>query len=141
VEPAPEHDPVAEEPAPEEDPVAEEPAPEEDPVAEEPAPEEDPVAEAPAPEEDPVSEPVDGLVTLRWLRPVERENGDYLEMDDVGGYELRYKRTTDTSYQVEIINDAWADSYELDLEGDYQFEIATFDTDGLYSQFVALTPY
>jgi hypothetical protein len=91
--------------------------------------------------EDTPPEVVEGLVQLRWQRPVDREDGEYLELDEIGGYELRYKAKGDTEEQSVII-DAAADSYQLSgLKGEYWFEIAVYDKNGLYSQFVSLTPY
>lgn len=80
-------------------------------------------------------------VTLEWSIPDMRENGEYLELDDIGGYELRYKKATDTAYTTIIIEDGGVDSYTLNkLSGDYEFSIATYDTDGLFSEFVTLEP-
>ena len=85
---------------------------------------------------------VAGQVYLRWSVPNKRENGDYLDITDVGGYELRYRRTTQPDYTYVSINDAWTNSYNLNLaEGLYEFQIAAFDKNGLYSQFVNLTPH
>lgn len=79
---------------------------------------------------------------MRWSVPNKRENGDYLDITDVGGYELRYRRTTQPDYTYVSINDAWTNSYNLNLaEGLYEFQIAAFDKNGLYSQFVNLTPH
>jgi hypothetical protein len=60
---------------------------------------------------------VDGSVSLYWDVPNQRENGEYLDITEIGGYEVRYK-----------------------LKGDYEFQIATFDTNGLYSGFVGIDP-
>ncbi|MET0356769.1 MAG: hypothetical protein ABW044_08305 [Cellvibrio sp.] len=80
---------------------------------------------------------IDGAVQLLWSVPTEREDGEYLDITEIGGYEIRYKLKSDVSYQSLVINDAFADSYYFDyLKGDYQFEIATFDNTGLYSKFV-----
>lgn len=85
---------------------------------------------------------VDGQVAVYWSPPTERENGEYLELDDIGGYELRYKRKNDTEFTSIFIDDGGTDAYYFDnLEGEYEFELATFDTAGLYSQFVKVTPH
>ena len=60
-------------------------------------------------------------------------------MTEIGGYELRYKRKTDTRYTSVIINDSYLDAYYFDnLQGEYEFQIAAFDTYGLYSAFVTV---
>jgi len=132
---------VSPEPAPEPEPEPEptpEPEPEPEP-APEPEPEPEPTPE-PEPEPEPTSE-INGDVTLQWQRPVQRENGEYLEGDDIGGYELRYRELTDKDFQVVIIEDGWREDYELtDLQGEFEFQIAAFDVNGLYSNFVALEP-
>jgi hypothetical protein len=85
---------------------------------------------------------VDGQVAVYWSPPTERENGEYLELDEIGGYELRYKCKSDKEFTSIFIEDGGADAYYFDdLEGEYEFELATFDTAGLYSKFVKVTPY
>lgn len=82
-----------------------------------------------------------GAVAIYWNAPSQRENGEYLDLQDVGGYEIRYRLRNQANYQSVRINDAYTDSYYFDyLEGDYQFEIATFDSTGLYSRFVPVMP-
>ena len=83
------------------------------------------------------SEAVEGAVQLIWSVPTARENGEYLDITEIGGYEIRYKSKSQTEYESVLIKDAFIDSYYFDyLKGDYQFEIATFDKGGLYSKFV-----
>ncbi len=90
--------------------------------------------------EDVVSE-VSGAVRLVWDRPERRENGEFLEGDEIGGYELRYRRLGEEDVKTVIINDGWDEDYELgELVGSYQFSIAAFDNNGLYSEFVSLSP-
>lgn len=87
------------------------------------------------------STPSTGGVTLEWFIPDARENGEYLELSDIGGYELRYKKVTDTEYTTIFIEDGSVDSYTLNkLNGDYEFSIAAYDTDGLFSEFVTVEP-
>lgn len=78
---------------------------------------------------------------LEWTTPDQRENGNYLELSEIGGYEIRYQQGHDGERQSIIVEDGYATSYELDLEeGAYEFSIAVFDVNGLYSQFVPITP-
>lgn len=84
---------------------------------------------------------VDGSVQLLWSVPTQRENGDYLDISEIGGYELRYKLRSDSEYKTIRITDGFTDAYYFDyLKGDYMFEIATFDKEGLYSNFVSINP-
>ena len=80
------------------------------------------------------------VLVLEWYPPDERENGDHLEEYEIGGYEIRYRSSEQEDYEVVEIEDGLAERYELNnLSGPVEFEIATYDTDGLYSIFVPLT--
>jgi len=84
---------------------------------------------------------VAGPVSFNWIAPNLRENGSTLDITEVGGYELRYRKTTENSYTYITVNDAWTNYYNFAwLEGTYIFQIAAFDKNGLYSNFVDLTP-
>lgn len=84
---------------------------------------------------------VNGPVAIYWSTPDQRENGEYLEYDEIGGYELRYKLRSEEVYKT-IYLEADLEEYIFDyLEGDYEFEIATFDTDGLYSKYASINPH
>ncbi|MDR7089374.1 fibronectin type III domain-containing protein [Cellvibrio fibrivorans] len=77
------------------------------------------------------------VVEIHWVTPNQRVNGDYMDIGEIGGYELRYKREIDNYFTSVIINDKDAATYYLDdLRGEYEFKIAVFDVDGLYSEFV-----
>jgi hypothetical protein len=83
------------------------------------------------------AENLEGAVQLLWSVPTARENGEYLDISEIGGYEIRYKSQADADFSSIVIKDAYTDSYYFDyLKGDYQFEIATFDNTGLYSKFI-----
>lgn len=85
---------------------------------------------------------VAGPVNVDWTAPTLRENGNTLDITEIGGYELRYRKVTDTDFTYVMINDAWKNSYNFSwLEGDFVFQIAAFDTNGNYSNFVDLTPH
>lgn len=82
-----------------------------------------------------------GELTLMWSNPTSRENGEYLELDEIGGYEIRYKKVTDSVYTTVVINNNDTNSYSMSQpSGSYEYEIATFDTTGLYSNFVSIQP-
>lgn len=83
------------------------------------------------------SEQVAGPVGISWTAPNKRENGDYLDITDLGGYEIRYKKVLDAKYTYITINDAFQNRYDFNyLYGDYVFQIAAFDKNGVYSPFV-----
>lgn len=79
-----------------------------------------------------------GPVGISWTAPSMRENGTYLDITELGGYEIRYKKLTDTRYTYVSIADAWTMRYDFPYlaEGDYVFQIAAFDKNGVYSPFV-----
>jgi hypothetical protein len=82
---------------------------------------------------------VAGPVGLRWTAPSKRENGNYLDITELAGYELRYKKSTDAKFTYVTINDPWTNTYNFpSLNGDYVFQIAAFDKEGVYSPFVDL---
>jgi hypothetical protein len=82
-----------------------------------------------------------GPVHFKWTPPKQRENGDFLDLTEIGGYELRYKRKSENLYTSVIISDSYIDTYYFEnLQGEYEFEIAAFDTLGVYSIFVKLKP-
>jgi hypothetical protein len=84
---------------------------------------------------------VKGPVGLYWMAPDQRENGNFLDITELAGYELRYKLTTANEYTYITLNDAWANQYNFQwLEGTYSFQIAAFDKNGIYSNFVDVYP-
>jgi hypothetical protein len=96
-------------------------------------PQEEGAAEIPA---------ADSKVVLMWSPPTERENGEYLLDTELGGYEIRYRKSELEDYEVIVIENGLITEYEFtDLDGDFEFEIAVFDSSGLYSVFVAIKPF
>lgn len=74
---------------------------------------------------------------MSWIPPNLREDGTVLDITQLGGYELRYKLLSDADFTYISINDPWTNFYNFSwLEGTYIFQIAAFDKDGLYSNFV-----
>lgn len=76
---------------------------------------------------------------LTWTHPNQRENGQYLELDEIGGYEIRYRKSTDSRYTYILINSNKVTEYTHADANDTEFEIAVFDTNGVYSRFVKVT--
>ncbi len=86
-----------------------------------------------------VEEPtiLDNAVALSWLIPELRLDGSNLSLSEIGGYEIVYQRQGDPlSYSI-IVDDPNLSYYIIEnLEtGNYEFMIAAFDTDGLFSEF------
>lgn len=99
-------------------------------------------AETPPPSGvDPDTTDIKGPVSLSWTPPVQRENGDELDITELGGYEIRYRAETEQKYISVIIEDPWTTDYYIEwLEGRHEFQVAAFDNTGLYSEFVSLQP-
>lgn len=83
----------------------------------------------------------DGAVTLEWYRPQYRENGELIQDGEIGGYEVRYRQVGAQQAQSVVLDGEWELEYELELEeGQYEFSIAAYDVNGLYSEFVSISP-
>ncbi|HWV14320.1 MAG TPA: carbohydrate-binding protein [Cellvibrio sp.] len=80
---------------------------------------------------------VAGPVGMSWIAPNMRQNGSVLDITEIAGYEIRYKLASANTFTYISVNDAWTNTYNFPwLEGNYVFQIAAFDKDGLYSDFV-----
>ncbi|MEX0623701.1 fibronectin type III domain-containing protein [Saccharospirillum sp.] len=80
-----------------------------------------------------------GSLTLYWSAPVERLNGEPMDFNDVGGYEIRYRGTNSDNYTNVVINNAAVEQYSFDNLANINnlvFEVAVFDANGIYSEFV-----
>lgn len=79
---------------------------------------------------------------LEWTPPDQRENGEAMTADEIGGYEIRYT-VGDETFRT-VVPDGSATGYDvagLDpavVPGATTFEIAAYDTNGLYSEFVEI---
>lgn len=84
---------------------------------------------------------VSGSVVLEWQQPEVRENGDPIYDNELGGYEVRYREVNQEQFSSQII-EQWStqETQIYDLNGTYEFEIAAYDTNGLYSEFVNILP-
>lgn len=84
---------------------------------------------------------INGPVLLKWAVPSARENGEQLATDEIGGYELRYKVDNEADYTSVVVDGGYVNTYYFNhLEGKLTFEIAAYDTNGLYSRFVEIQP-
>lgn len=90
---------------------------------------------APSPQE-PASS---SAVSLTWDIPAVREDGSYLAVYEIDGYELRYSKDNSNTETVVRIADAQTTDWVLENAepGYYEFTIATIDSDGVYSQYSA----
>jgi hypothetical protein len=78
-------------------------------------------------------------VSLYWSKPLERMSGELMDESEIGGYHVRYFDIDNKSEQENIILDENMVTYYIDnlpKENTYQFEVAVFDTNGIYSNFV-----
>lgn len=77
-------------------------------------------------------------VSLYWFPPLERVNGEPLQDIDIAGYEIRYRAEGESTYQRVTINGANTTQFHIDdlPAAEYRFELATIDSNGLYSDFV-----
>lgn len=86
------------------------------------------------------AELVVGSATLKWLPPTERENQAVLPAAEIGGYEIRYKTILENNYHYKLVSSQLNQTTITGLTGYYSFEIATYDINGLYSNFTNITP-
>ena len=85
---------------------------------------------------------VDGPVAVYWCVPALRENGEQLSLNDIAGYELRYKSCNESEFKTIRIENGFTDAYYFDhLQGEFEFQIATIDINGLYSKFVPINQH
>ena len=65
-----------------------------------------------------------------------------MDIGELGGYEVRYRLATESEYTYVSIEDAWRNEYYIPWleEGNYVFEVAAFDKNGLYSIFIPIQP-
>lgn len=76
-------------------------------------------------------------LTIIWSHPNQRENGTFLELEEIGGYEIRYRKPTDSRYTYITLNGNRTNEYIFTGNtAGLEFEIAVFDSRGLYSRFV-----
>ncbi|WP_039913611.1 hypothetical protein [Cellvibrio mixtus] len=84
---------------------------------------------------------VQGPVVLYWAVPSRRENGAVLDINEISGYQVRYKLRNKVDFTYVNIPSGFTDTYYFDyLKGDYEFQIAAIDVNGTYSRFVPINP-
>lgn len=79
---------------------------------------------------------------LCWERPTERENGDKLTQEELGGYTIQGFNGDELAWEEDIPNNAALCYHLVDPERPSveRYKIAAYDTDYLYSEFVAIAP-
>lgn len=79
-------------------------------------------------------------VKIVWTHPKTRENGEFLSLDEISGYEIRYRKPDDKYFTYFSIsgNRTTEFSYTSDFTS-AEFEIAVVDSDGRYSRFVSVS--
>jgi hypothetical protein len=80
-------------------------------------------------------------VHVKWQHPTQRANGAYLELNEIAGYEIRKKNnaTGDVIFIV-VEGNAQTDFIMDDISPEDVIDIAVYDTNKLYSDFVRLYP-
>lgn len=75
--------------------------------------------------------------TLNWNIPQFRENGESLPLGDIAGYEIAYRKLPSDGFSSVTLPDNNTSSYVIsDIPaGNYEFMIAVFDTEGLFSDY------
>ncbi|WP_435105010.1 Calx-beta domain-containing protein [Arhodomonas sp. AD133] len=74
-------------------------------------------------------------LTVQWSAPTEREDGEPLDMSEIGGYRIYYGTSSDALDNSVEVADAYATSYTIDdLSSDtYYTAVTTYDTEGVES--------
>lgn len=97
--------------------------------------------ETPAPAPDPLPTETTPIISLSWTIPAAREDGSYLPVYEIAGYEVRYSKDQGTDVTVIRINDPQKTDWVIEnaTPGQYEFSIATIDSEGVYSEFSTQT--
>jgi len=76
---------------------------------------------------------------IEWAHPIARANGDYLNLDEIGGYDIRYKSSSSSTYTHVDIKGNSTTSYKFTGSlSDLTLEIAVYDTSDVYSEYVTI---
>ena len=77
-------------------------------------------------------------MTINWVAPVARSNGDPLPLSEIGGYRIYYGTTTGNYPNQLDIQDATAEQAILTVpSGAYFYVMTTYDVDGRESVYSA----
>lgn len=88
-----------------------------------------------------MSSALPGSTHLRWSHPTVRANGEYLDLHEIAGYELRKKnKITSRTIYVVIEGNTQTEYTITDLTQDDIVDIAVYDTEGRYSDFIPIFP-
>lgn len=82
-------------------------------------------------------------ITMKWKAPTQRENETNLDIEDIGGYEIRGFNAKNERKYTHTITNGRAVQHSVPatlVGGSTRFEIAAYDTDGSYSIFVPIKP-
>jgi len=79
------------------------------------------------------------VATLIWTIPDSRENGAKLDVSEIGGYEVLYRIVGTDTWLSEVIPDGAATTTEINglANGTYEFAIAAFDMEEIYSKYAS----
>jgi hypothetical protein len=80
-----------------------------------------------------------GALTISWDAPTQRPTGELIARTDIGGYVVRYKLRSATTYTSVTLPASVFTYTSAKLVGDYDFEIASFDVNDVYSEFVKIS--
>ena len=77
--------------------------------------------------------------TIEWAHPIYRANGEYLNLSEIGGYDIRYKLPlVDIYTHINIPGNSTTSYKFLTSVVGLTFDIAVYDTSGNYSDYVTI---
>lgn len=81
-------------------------------------------------------------VMVYWQAPTARVNGSAMPRSQIGGYELRYRPESSTQYTTVTLSPETTQHLLIEQPNAEQLEIevAVFDNQGIYSDFVRAIP-
>jgi len=83
------------------------------------------------------SQTVKNIAVVKMNIQSAREDGSPFSQSDVGGFEIKYKRSADSEYKSVLITDPNKTSYELELPAFDQYDVlvAVYDKNYIYSAY------
>lgn len=77
-----------------------------------------------------------------WKAPTQRENGVTLPFEEISHFDIRYRKLGDGPWtNITVIKSANSYIFKGLAKSSYEFQIATVDTNGLYSNYVTLNHF